>query len=135
MQIANETTAIGWVNYLTRFLRRPPGRTFNRDEPGEYRVQVAFAVDDLIALIDEATIDDAAAAALVDEIGARLCPSGLDINVRAIAIQYTRQVNDDRFDKESTVEWVVRRTNDVRLDRVMGAVAMIAASTDFLWER
>ncbi len=135
MQLANETTAIGWVNFLARFLRRPPGRTFNRDTPEEYRAQVFFDIDDLIAMIDMKAVTAAEAGALVDEIGARLCPSGLSGPVRSIAVRRVIEIYDERYEADRTEDYHVRRRLDVHLDRVMAAAMMVAASTDFLWER
>jgi len=135
MQIANETTAIGWINFIARFLRRPPTRIFNRDEPNEYRVEVEFDVDDLIALIDTKTVSTADARALVDELAARLCPQALSASTREVVVRRVTQIYDDGYDPDRTEDYHVRRRNNVHLDRVMGAAAMILASTDFLWER
>ena len=135
MQIANETTAIGWLNFMARFLRRPPGRTYNRGEADEYRSQVEFDVDDLVALVDTKEISAADAGVLVDELAARLCPHGLSPAVRDVIVRRVRQIRDDNYDPDRTETYHVRRRNDVHLDRVMGAASMIVASTDFLWER
>ena len=135
MQIADETTAIGWINFVARFLRRPPGRTYNQGTPQEYRSQVEFDVDDLEALIDERSISATTAGRLVDEVAARLCPSGLSTPVRDIAIRRVAQIFDDRYDPTGTQDYHVRRRRDVHLDRIVSAVMMVAASTDFLWER
>jgi uncharacterized protein (DUF1800 family) len=135
MQLANETTAIGWVNFLARFLRRPPGRTYNRDSPEEYRVQIFFDVDDLLAMIDSKSVTQSEAGELVDELAARLCPAGLSTAVRDIVVRRVIEIYDENYDAERTEDYHVRRRSDVHLDRVMGAAMMIAASTDFLWER
>lgn len=135
MQLANETTAIGWVNFLARFLRRPPGRTINRNTPQEYRSQIFFDVDDLLALVDSKSVTAAEAGDLVDEIAARLCPAGLSDAVRSIAVRRVVEIYDDRYESERTEDYHVRRRSDVHLDRVMAAAMMVAASTDFLWER
>lgn len=135
MQIANETTAIGWVNFMARFLRRPPGRTFNRGESSEFRSQVEFAVDDLVALVDAKEISAADAGVLVDELVSRLCPHGVSAGTREVIVRRVRQIEDERYDPDRTEPYHVRRRNDVHLDRVMGAASMIVAATDFLWER
>ena len=130
MQLHNETAAIGWINYITRFLMRPPGRNFDG-----YRAQITFDIDALIALIAFAQIDDTQAGALVDELAARLCPFGLSLTVRELVVRRVRAVEDiDRYD--STNETTRERTRErVHLDRVMGAAVLIAASTDFLHDR
>jgi len=135
MQITNETTAIGWVNYIARFLRRPPSRVFNRDEPSEYRAQIELDFDALVAMIATETVSAAAAENLVNELTARLCPHGLSAAVREVVIRRVRQIEDDRYDPDRTGDFFVQRRNDVHLDRVVSAATMILASTDFLWER
>lgn len=135
MQLANETTAIGWVNYLARFLRRPPGRIYLRGEPGEYAAQVALDLDELIEMIASRTVTIAQARALVDELAARLCPAGVSSAVRNIAVRVVVDTFDERYTDGATEEHQVRRRNEVDLDRVAGAATVIAASTDFLWER
>lgn len=135
MQIANETTAIGWINFIARFLRRPPGRTFNRGEADEYRVEVTFDLDDLIALVDTKSVSAAEAGALVDELAARLCPHGLSAATREVVVRRVAEIEDERYDPDRTEDYHVRRRNDVHHDRVVGAATMILASTDFLWER
>ncbi len=135
MQIANETTAIGWVNYVARFLHRPPGRTFNRDQANEYRADVVFDIDDLVALINTKSVTASQAGSLVDELAARLCPFGLSTAVRNVVIRRVREVFDDSYDPDRTEDYHVRRRERVHRDRVIGAATMILASTDFLWER
>ncbi len=135
MQIANETTAIGWVNYVARFLHRPPGRTFNRDEPNEFRADVVFDIDDLLALVATRSVSTSQAGALVDELAARLCPQGLSSAVRNIVIRRVAEVFDEGYDADRTEDYHVRRRERVHHDRVIGAATMIIASTDFLWER
>lgn len=135
MQIANETTAIGWVNYIARFLRRPPGRTINRDQPDEYRAQIEFDFDALVAMVETKEVSATAAATLVDELTARLCPQGISTAVRDVVIRRVRQIEDERYDPDRTEDYHVRRRDDVHLDRVVSAATMILASTDFLWER
>lgn len=135
MQIANETSAIACVNFIASVLRRPPTRVYERDTPSEYRAEVTFDVDDLVALIDSKSIGQSAAGALVDELAARLCPAGLSAATRSVIVRRVIQIHDDRYDPARTEDYHVRRRDDVHLDRVMGAAAMICASTDFLWER
>lgn len=135
MQLANETTAIGWVNFLARLLRRPPGRTYNRDTDAEYRIEITFDVDDLLSMVDSKSVTTSEAGDLVDELAARLCPAGLSTAVREIVVRRVVEIYDDSYDSERTEDYHVRRRADVHLDRVMGAAMMIAASTDFLWER
>ncbi|MFK8024691.1 MAG: DUF1800 family protein [Ilumatobacter sp.] len=122
MQIANETSAIGWINYLARFLRRPPNR-------------VRFEIDDLLAAAVGKDLSDADAAALVDEIAARLCPTGLSDATRSVVIRRVQQTRDDGYDPDDRRDGPTRRRREIHLDRVMGAASMILASTDFLWER
>lgn len=98
MQITHETSALGWLNWLSRLLMRPPsGITFDIDGP------LYIAHDH---------------AALVDDVGRRLCPDGLSDVTR------------------SKIEQAISRVpvND-RRERVMGAIVLIAASNDFLIER
>ncbi len=129
MQLHNETAAIGWVNYITRFLMRPPGRNFDG-----YRAQISFGIDDLVALIAVAEPTETQAASLVDELAARLCPFGLSPAVRELVVRRVRGVVDTRYDHSD--ETTRERTRErVHLDRVMGAASLIAASTDFLHER
>jgi len=135
MQIANETTAIGWVNFIARFLRRPPVRYFNRGEANEFRVEVMLDLDSLIALIDTKEASAAQANALVDELAARLCPQGLSPAVRAVVVRRVREIYDERYYPDRTGVFWVRTRDHVHLDRVIGAATMILASTDFLWER
>ncbi|MFK7916607.1 MAG: DUF1800 family protein [Ilumatobacter sp.] len=135
MQIANETTAIGWINYIARFLMRPPGRTVDRGTPSEYRLQVGFELDELLAMIDSQTVTNAEAGALVDELAARLCPSGLSPAVRAVIVRRVTEIQDERYDPDRTEDYHVRRRDYVHRDRVGAAAAMVVASTDFLWER
>lgn len=135
VQIANETTMIAWANFVARFLRRPPGRTYNGGTPQEYRVETMFDVADLVDLIDTKSITATEAGVLVDEVTARLCPQGISPAIREIAIRRVVEVYDDRYDPARTEDYHVRRRDDVHLDRVIGAVMMIAVSTDFLHER
>ncbi|MEM1334643.1 MAG: DUF1800 family protein, partial [Actinomycetota bacterium] len=133
-QIHNETAAIGWVNYLQQFLFRPPGRTYDGGQPTEYRSQIGFALDDLIALVDVAEPSEAEAGMLVDELAARLCPLGLSPAVRELIVRRVRQVVDSAWEHRNP-EHQERTRNRVRADRVLGATVLIVASTDFLIER
>lgn len=122
MQIADEASAVGWVNFVARFLRVPLGTT-------------AFDVDDLLALATGASLTDAEAGALVDELGERLCPRGLSAPVREVAVRRVRGITDDAYDATSTATAHVRRRDNVHRDRLFGAVTMLAVSPDFLYER
>lgn len=121
LQIVDETTTIGWVNFLSQFLMQPP-------EAGAIRIELDL--DDLIALAPETSVTKSEAAALVDEVVARLCPSGV------ASAQYDRIV--------AAVEGVANPNlapgdtyNRDRLfrERVVGAVVLVAATTDFIHER
>ncbi len=130
MQIANETTTIGWVNSVSRFLRRPPERTTNN-----MLHTVAFGLDPLIALVDSPRITTAQATALTDELVARLCPNGIDPTGRSIVVRRVKEIHDDRY-RPGSDDYTTRNiTLDVQRDRVFGAAMMIAVSTDFLHER
>lgn len=135
MQIANETTAIGWVNYVARFLLRPPGRTIDRGTPSEYRIQVGFELDDLIATIATKALSNIAAGELIDELAARLCPDGVSPALRSVMVRRIADIEDDNYDAARTEDYHVRRRDYVHRDRVVGATMMLLASTDFLWER
>lgn len=100
-QLANESSTIGWINFLAKALRKP--------------VLLDFDIDDLLALANRP-------GALVDELAARLCPDGLGSAVRSIAV---RRVDQITLGKKSLQD----------LERVLGATVLIAASTDFLYER
>ncbi|MFK8024116.1 MAG: DUF1800 family protein [Ilumatobacter sp.] len=135
MQIANETTAIGWVNYVARFLLRPPGRTIDRGTAGEYRIQVGFELDSLITTVTAKALSEAAAGELVDELAARLCPGGVSAALRSVIVRRVTGIEDERYEADRTEDYHVRRRDYVHRDRVIGATMMLLASTDFLWER
>ncbi len=101
-QIATESAVLAWVNFLGAQLRSLP----------------AVLSLDLAALNALATTPPA----LIDELGARLCPRGLSAAVRTVLV---RRVS------------AITRPNaaDQTRERVLGAVLMIAASSDFLYER
>ncbi|WP_420452572.1 DUF1800 domain-containing protein [Ilumatobacter sp.] len=135
MQLANETSAIGWVNHLARFLARPPGRTWSSGPAAGRRSQVGFDLDDLLAPVSTKHVTAAAATALVDELVARLCPHGVDGRVRSATIRRVREVVRDDYDPSRTDARHVALRDDIHLERVITAVVMIAVSTDFLHER
>lgn len=102
LQLANEPSVIGWLNFI--------GRELRRDESS-----IVYDIDDLRALVDDP-------AALVAEMAMRLCPNGISDELRSIV--------------ERTVESVEFSNQDRRTqERVMSAALLIAASTDFLYER
>ena len=101
-QIVDETSVIGWLNFTSDFIRSPYSR-------------MALSIDDLRTL----SID---AAALVDEVTARLVPRPLPPALR------TRIVTAVAANTSST-------TTTRSLERVVIAVTLVAASTPFLHER
>jgi len=101
-QIVDETSVIGWLNFTSDFIRSPYSR-------------MALDLDGLRAL----SVD---AAALVDEVSARLVPRPLPSALR------TRIVSAVAANLHST-------TTTRSLERVVIAVTLIAASTSFLHER
>lgn len=101
-ELANESSAIGWVNWLSRTLRRPPGAT-------------TFDVDTLLPLVDDVP-------ALVVEVAARLCPPGISGSLREIVERRVAAIESRNIDRQN-------------YERVMATVLLIAASTDFLYER
>ncbi len=135
MQITNETTAIGWVNYVTRFLRRPPVGTYRRGQPNEFSFQINFGRDDLLAIVETEFIDQSAAEQLVDEITARLCPHGINPAIRTVIVQRLRAIISDRYRPERTDQNAINYRNDIHLDRLVATTMMIAVSPDFLHER
>ncbi len=130
MQIANETTAIGWVNYLAQFLDRPPAWSVAINGV-DTLVTTSFEFDDLISIVAMADLTAVAAGELVDELAARLCPGGISATLREVIIRRTREVFDDRYDPD---EPEGRRQVDVHRERIAAAVVMLAVSIDFLHE-
>ena len=101
-QIANETSVLGWVNYIARFLQWSPDG-------------IEFDYTGLIVLGDHP-------AALVDELSSRLLGWPLSPATRQTIIDAVAAIN----------LWTVEVT---RFERIHGAMVMIAASDDFLYER
>jgi uncharacterized protein (DUF1800 family) len=124
MQIIDETTAIGWINTVADLVRN-----------GADKWGLTYRIDDLLALVGSKTVTDHAAGQLVDELVRRLCPSGLAANARALVIRNVQAITDSRFDPNSNNYATIQLTNALKLDRVVAAVMMIAASTDFLHDR
>lgn len=114
MQITNETTTIGWINFLQQFLLRP-----TRD--GDSVIE--FDIADLTALVSDSVITRAQAASVVDEIATRLCPFGLGAEVRNTAIEAVADATGPNS------------IDALRRERVMGAAVLVAATTDFIHER
>lgn len=114
MQITDETTTVGWINFLQGFLLRPP-----RD--GDRAIE--FDIDDLIDLVPDATISQGQAASLVDEIITRLCPFGVDDGTRNLVVNAVKNA--------ATPNGV----GTLQRERVMGAAVLIAATTDFIYDR
>ena len=102
-QIVDETSAIGWINWLGSYLRTPRGSQ-------------SYDLDGLSALADDVP-------ALVTEIAERLCPDGISVDLRGIIERNIGGVVDERNLERQALE------------RVLGVVLMIAASTEFLYER
>ncbi len=102
-QIVDETSAIGWINWLGSYLRTPRGSQ-------------TYDLDALLAISDDVP-------ALVTDVAARLCPDGISAALRAVVERNISDVIDDRNPDRQALE------------RVLGVVLMIAASTDFLHER
>lgn len=121
LQITDETTTIGWLNYLQTFLMQPP-RSGN--------AVIEFDVADLLALAPDLTVTEAQAAAVVDEVAARLCPFGLDGDIKRQIVDAVRGVANPNLAPGDTNN----RTRLLR-ERVMGAVLLVAASTDFIHDR
>ena len=102
-QIVDETSAIGWINWLGLNLRSP-------------RRTTSYDLATLLALTDDVP-------ALVTEVVDRLCPDGISAALRAIVERNIGAVVDERNLERQALE------------RVLGVVLLIAASTDFLHER
>lgn len=121
LQITDETTTIGWINFLQQFLMDPP-------QAGPVRIELQL--DDLIALTPDLTVTAAQAEALVTEVTGRLCPDGLQpIQRRRIvaAIQGASNPNiapGDTYNRDRLLR-----------GRVVGAIVMVAATTDFIHEK
>jgi uncharacterized protein (DUF1800 family) len=124
MQIMDETTAIGWINTVSDLLRSSP------DKWG-----LTYRWDDLITMVNTKLPSATQAGRLVDELVARLCPHGLSTAARDVVIRNVMAITDPRFDPSSNDYHTQQITRAVNLDRVVAAVTMIAASTDFLHER
>lgn len=134
LQIHNETAAIGWINYLQRFLLNPPRWRRFSGTPDEIVLEVSYSIDDLLALADGEQLSDADAGVLVDELTARLCPQGVSPSVRALVVRAVTGVTDTAYNS-TNLDYRARVRDRAHLNRVMGAAVMIAASTDFLHER
>jgi uncharacterized protein (DUF1800 family) len=124
MQITDETTTIGWINTVADLVRSSP------DKWG-----LTYRIDDLLAMVNSKNLTDASAAQLVDELVSRLCPNGLAADARSIVIRNVKAITDPRFNPTSNDYATLQLTNALKLDRVVAAVMMIAASTDFLYDR
>ncbi|MEM8924646.1 MAG: DUF1800 domain-containing protein [Actinomycetota bacterium] len=121
LQITDETTTIGWINYLQQFLMQSP------DGGG---TRIVFGIDDLLALAPDVTVSPGQAAAIVDEVAARLCPGGLDADVRTRIIEAVGNVSNPGIAPGDT-----RNRQQLLRERVMGAVLLVAATTNFIHER
>ncbi len=121
LQITDETTTIGWINFLQQFLVQPP-------QSGNARIE--FDIADLIALAPELTVTGAQAGAVVDEVAARLCPFGLDPGVRTRIVDAVRAVASPDLAPGDT-----RNRDQLLRERALGAVLLVAATTDFIHER
>lgn len=121
LQITDETTTIGWINFLQRFLMQPP-------QSGNARIE--FDIDDLLALAPDLTVTEAQAAAIVDEVTARLCPFGLDPTARTRIIEAVQGVANPGIAPGDT-----GNRDQLLRERVMGAVVLVAATTDFIYDR
>ena len=117
MQIVNETSTIGWVNFMADFLTRQPN--------------VSLDFDDLIEIVrdtenlTEDQIDD-----LIDELESRLCPPGLSNETRSLMTQALQGSAPSNYRSGNNG---VRQQTDMQ--RVAGAALLVLASTDFIWER
>ncbi len=102
-QLVNETTVIGWLNYVGSFFRNP-------------RSNLTFAgLPPLIAMANDPV-------GLVARLNLLMCAGALTAaNADAIA-QNVGAITDNNSDRQN-------------LERVIGAMVMIAATTDFLIER
>jgi uncharacterized protein (DUF1800 family) len=106
-QIADETSCIGWINFVSQFLKRPrTGMSYTATTVGHAESLLGLA---------------ATPAALVDEIGIRLCAGRLSNQARTIAINTVTSMPNTNVGQQQ--------------ERVLAAAILIAASTDFLYER
>jgi uncharacterized protein (DUF1800 family) len=121
LQITDETTTIAWINFLQAFLMQPP-----RGGNGEIEIEI----DDLIALAPGLAPTGAEAAALVDELAARICPFGVDAAVRSRIVDAVRAVANPNLAPGDTYN-----RNALLRERVVGAAVLLAATTDFIHER
>ena len=81
-QILDETSAIGWINWLASTLRSP-------------RAPISYDLSGLVALADDVP-------ALVTEVGARLCPDGISPALRAVVERNVTAAVDTRdHDRQS----------------------------------
>ena len=121
LQITDETTTIGWINFLQNFLMQPP-------QSGNARIELD--IDDLVALAPDLTVTGAQATAIVDEVSARLCPFGIDPGARDLIVDAVRGVTNPNLAPGDT-----RNRDQLLRERVMGAVVLVAATTDFIHDR
>ncbi|MEM7272261.1 MAG: DUF1800 family protein [Actinomycetota bacterium] len=121
LQITDETTTIGWINYLQTFLTQPP-------QSGNARVQ--FDIGDLLAIAPDLTVTRAQATMIVDEVAARLCPFGLDQTARDRIVEAVEGVANPSISAGDT-----RNRDQLLRERVLGAALLVAATTDFIHER
>ena len=102
MQIANESSAVGWINRLALIFKRPPaGLTYDLK-----------ALSALSGNVD----------ALIDEVEKRLCPGRLSATTRLLAKRTLEKINHTNASLRQQ-------------ERSLAAVLLVAASTDFIYER
>lgn len=102
-QLVDETSVIGWLNYVGRFFRNPRSNlTFGQLPP-------------LIALAGDP-------AALVARLNVLLCAGRLNPATAEAITSNVAAITDGNADRQNT-------------ERVIGAMVMVAATTDFLIER
>ncbi|MEM9562013.1 MAG: DUF1800 family protein [Actinomycetota bacterium] len=121
LQITDETTTIGWINFLQGFLMQPP-------QSGNARIELD--IGDLLALAPDLTVTRAQAEAIVDEVAARLCPFGLDRRARDRIVEAVEGVANPDLAPGDT-----RNRDQLLRERVMGTVLLVAATTDFINDR
>ena len=102
MQLVHASSAVGWVNWLSRTLLHPPG-------------EIQFDFDDFLPLVEQPD-------KLADELERRLCPGRMTSRTRGAIVRSlpTVRKSDPSF--------------QARL-KVMSAVILLVASTDFLYDR
>lgn len=128
-QIVNESTSIGWVNFIAGFMRKPPDRRYGEGD----RRGIRFDYSALLPLVVGTTVPRENARQLVDEIVARICSRGLTDSHVEIAVDTVASISHPDYDLDNPKG---RKTRDaIHLDRVAAAIALVAASTDFLYER